>query len=176
MGFQVVALVANLFVIGGALWAIREFRPSKRVIELGYWFNAQEWGARNEKLSRPSCWTRILPRPVCRMLAEFILSRVEEPPLDQNNPHAELEHTVGVVEKILRKWHNITDRHIKRGWNRHPSRCSNPLLERYCKNPRCSEIATYRVTSSESPSVEYYCSEHGPDGPFENPSQVFEWA
>lgn len=48
--------------------AIRRWRPFKWWLALGYWFNAQAWGGRDDNLMwvQPSCWSRVLPAPLCR--------------------------------------------------------------------------------------------------------------
>ena len=69
--------------------AIRRWWPFKWWLALGYWFNAQAWGGRDDTLIwvQPSCWSRVLPAPVCRLLASFFLLKVEAPPESEEKDH-----------------------------------------------------------------------------------------
>ena len=77
--FEWTAFVADLVVIGGVIWAIRHWKLFNWWLSLGYWFNAHAWGSRDDTLIfvEPSCWSRVLPAPVCRSLASFFLLRVQ---------------------------------------------------------------------------------------------------
>lgn len=66
--FKWAAFAADAVVVLGAIYAIRRWKPFKWWLTLGYWFNAQTWGARDHPISfvQPSCWSRVLPEPVCQ--------------------------------------------------------------------------------------------------------------
>ena len=80
--FEWAAFLADAVVVLGAIYAIRRWRPFKWWLTVGYWFNAQTWGGGDDTLPfvEPSCWGRVLPAPVCRVLASFFLLKVESPP------------------------------------------------------------------------------------------------
>lgn len=137
--------------------AIRRCRPFKWWLALGYWFNAQAWGGRDDTLMwvQPSCWGRVLPAPVCRVLASFFLLKVEAPPESEIKDH--LDHRMNEWFKVLESWKRITARHQRRAC--HPRGCRNPKNLRWCSQPNCQEIAAGRVISDRA---RYYCSEHHP--------------
>lgn len=136
--------------------AIRRWRPFKWWLTLGYWFNAQAWGGRDDTLMwvQPSCWSRVLPASVCRVLASFFLLK-EAPPESEIKDH--LDHRMNEWFKVLESWKRITARHHRR--TRHPRGCRNPKNLRWCSQPNCQEIAAGRVISD---STRYYCSAHHP--------------
>ena len=53
--FEWTAFLADLVVIGGVVYAIRRWKPFKWWLTLGYWFNAQTWGARDHTISLSRC-------------------------------------------------------------------------------------------------------------------------
>ena len=160
--FEWAAFLADLVVIGGVVYAIRRWKPFKWWLTLGYWFNAQEWGARNDTLwpGLRSCWTRVLPRPVCRVLASFFLLKVESPP-ELEGAKAQLDHQMSEAEKVTKSWERITARHKRRGWNHHPHGCYDPTNLRWCSQPNCEEIGLGWVKRADEP-LRYYCEEHHP--------------
>lgn len=152
------AFFADLVVIGGVLWAIRHWKPFKWWFTLGYWFNAQAWGARSEIFGArrgPSCWNRVLPAPVCRAFATFLLAKVESPPEEEIEAH--LEHQMSEGWKVIESWERIATRHERRGWSHHPHGCYDPTCLRWCALPGCDEEAPGRVIGD---GASYFCSEH----------------
>ena len=159
--FEWAAFLADVVVIGGVVYAIRRWKPFKWWLTLGYWFNAQAWGARNDttpSVSEPSCWTRVLPAPVCRVIASFFLMKVEPPP-ESEGVKAHIDHQIGEAYKVIESWQRITARHQRRAWSRHPHGCHNPTNRRWCCHPNCEEIATGWIKGDRA---RYYCSEHHP--------------
>ena len=158
--FEWTTFLADLVVIGGVVYAIRRWRPFKWWLTLGYWFNAQAWGARDNTLPyvEPSCWGRALPAPVCRVLASFFLLKVESPP-ESEGVKAQLDHQMGEVWDVIESWKRITARHERR--SRHPRYCYNPTNRRWCCHPNCDQVATGRVIRNFT-RTSYYCSEHHP--------------
>lgn len=157
--FRWAAFLADLVVVLGALYAIRRWKPFKWWFTLGYWFNAQAWGARSDIFAAsrgPSCWTRVLPAPLCRAFATFLLAKVESPPEGEIKAH--LEHQMSEAYKVIESWERIAARHERRGWNHHPHGCYNPTNLRWCALPGCGEEATGRVVGDVA---DYFCSEHG---------------
>ena len=157
--FEWTAFLADLVVIGGVVYAIRRWRPFKWWLTLGYWFNAQAWGARNDAIPfvDPSCWGRVLPAPLCRLLASFFLMKVE-PPSESEGTEAQLDHREREWFRVLESWKRITVRHQRRA--RHPRFCRNPTNLRWCALPGCNEEATGRTIGKQ---VLYWCSEHRED-------------
>ena len=150
--FEWTALVADPVVIGGVLWAIRHWKPFKWWLALGYWFNAQAWGGRDDTLPfvEPSCWRRVLPAPVCRLLASFFLLKVEAPP-ESKGIEEHLDHREREWFKVLESWKHITARHQRRA--HHPHHCNYPTNLRWCGQPNCQEIAAGRVRNQVGGSV-----------------------
>lgn len=146
--------------------AIRRCGPFKWWLTLGYWFNAQAWGGRDDTLIwvQPSCWSRVLPAPICRLLASFFLLKVESP-TESEGVKAQIDHRYEEWFKVLESWKRITARHQRRA--RHPRGCRNPTNLRWCGQPDCDEIATGRVIRN-SLRAHYYCSEHDP---WEDPAE-----
>lgn len=156
--FEWVAFLGGLVTLIGALNAIRRWKPFKWWFTLGYWFNAQTWGARSEifgSMRGPSCWPRVLPAPVCRAVATFLLAKVESPPEEETEAH--LEHQMREGWKVIESWERIAARHERRGWNRHPHGCYNATNRRWCALPGCNEEARGRMVGHDA---SYYCSEH----------------
>ena len=127
---------------------------------VGDWVLVQRpsMGARDDTLPFvvPSCWGRVLPAPMCRVLASFFLLKVESPP-ESEGIEDHLDHREREWFKVLESWKRITARHQRRG--HHPRYCRNPTNRRWCSQPHCQEIATGRVISD---CARYYCSEHHP--------------
>ena len=136
---------------------IRRCGPFKWWLALGYWFNAQALGGRDDTLIwvQPSCWSRMLPAPVCRLLASFFLLKVEAPPESDEKDH--LDHQMNEWFRVLESWKRITARHQRRA--RHPRGCRNPTNLRWCSQPNCQEVAARRIISDHA---RYYCSAHDP--------------
>ena len=105
-----------------------------------------------------SCWTRVLPKPVCRVLASFFLLKVQPPP-ESEGVKAQLDHKQGEWFKVWESWKRITARHERRGWNHHPHGCYDPTNLRWCIHPNCEEVGTGSVQTDRT---RYYCSEHHP--------------
>lgn len=156
--FRWAAFLADAVVVFGALYAIYRWKPFGWWFKLGYWLNAQAWGARADVFGSkrgPSCWTRILPAPVCRAVAAGLLSKVEAPP--GGAVEALLEHQIGEASNVIGSWERIAVRHERRGWNRHPHGCYDPTNRRWCALPGCNDTATGRVIGADT---DYFCSEH----------------
>ena len=137
--------------------AIRRCGPFKWWLALGYWFNAQAWGGRDDTIVwvQPSCWSRVLPAPVCRLLASFFLLKVEAPPESDEKDH--LDHQMNQWFRVLESWKRITARHQRRA--RHPRGCHNPTNFRWCSQQNCQEVAARRIISDRA---RYYCLAHDP--------------
>ena len=106
------AFFADIVVFLGVVWAIRTWKPFKWWFTLGYWFNAQAWGARRDIFGArrfPSCWTRVLPAPVCRAFATFFLAKVEPP--SEEDVKAHLDHQMSEAYKVIESWERIAVRH-----------------------------------------------------------------
>ena len=159
--FKWAAFAADAVVVLGALYAIRRWKPFKWWFTLGYWFNAQAWGARDHVFGAwrgPSCWTRVLPASVCRAFAIFLLAKVEAPP-EEDGIEVSLDHQMSEAYKVIESWNRISARHERRGWNHHPHGCYDPTCLRWCCQPNCEEISTSWVLSDRA---RYYCAEHHP--------------
>ena len=132
-------------------------KPFKWWLALGYWFKAQAWGGSDDTLPfvEPSCWGRVLPAPVCRVLASFFLVKVEVPPESDEKDY--LDHQMNEWFKVLESWKRITARHQRRA--RHPRGCRNPTNLRWCSQPNCQEVAKCRIISD---CARYYCQAHDP--------------
>ena len=128
--------------------AIRRWKSPKWWLALGYWFNAQAWGGRDDTLPfvEPSCWSRVLPASACRPLASFFLPKVEAPPESDEKDH--LDHQMTEWFKVLESWKRITARHQQRA--RHPRGCRNPTNLRWCSQPNCQEVAKCRIISDRA--------------------------
>lgn len=164
--FEWVALVAGLVVIGGALVRIiprcTEF---KWWLAVGYWFNAQVWGAREDTVTfvePPSCWRRVLPAPICRRFASFFLMTVKPPPDGKGYPEALVRENHDMIElrKVIERWKRIGVRHEQRFW--HPLCCRNPTNRQWCDAPDCDEAVTNGARVIRDRAY-YYCPEHFPD-------------
>ena len=157
--FALMTFLGSLAAIIVAVDVMRRWKPFKWWLALGYWFNAQAWGGRDDTIVwvQPSCWGRVLPAPVCRVLASFFLLKVEAPPESEEKDH--LDHQMNEWFKVLESWKHITARHQRRA--RHPRGCRNPTNLRWCGQPNCGEIATGRMIRNSARAY-YYCSEHDP--------------
>ena len=163
--FEWVALVAGLVVIGGALSRIiRRWTKFKWWLAVGYWFNAQAWGAREDTIPfvEPSCWRRVLPATLCRWFASFFLMTVKPPPDGESyeDIKAQLEQKLDEIWKVIERWKRITVRHEHRFW--HPRCCHNPTNRQWCDAPDCDEEVTNGARVIEDRAY-YYCPEHFPD-------------
>ena len=137
--FKWAAFAADAVVVLGALYAIRRWKPFRWWFTLGYWFNAQAWGARDHVFGAwrgPSCWTRVLPASVCRVFAIFLLAKVEPPP-EEDGIEVSLDHQMSEAYKVIESWKRISARHERRGWNHHPHGCYDPTCLRWCCQPNC---------------------------------------
>ena len=67
----IMTLLGSLAAIIVAVDVIRRWKPFKWWLPLGYWFNAQAWGTRDDTLPfvEPSCWGGCS----LRLCAEFSL-------------------------------------------------------------------------------------------------------
>ena len=97
---------------------------------------------RRDPVVDPSCWGRVLPAPLCRLLASFFLMKVEPPP-EAEGIEAQLDHRERQWFKAWESWKRITVRHQRRA--RHPRYCRNPTNRRWCALPDCTKEATGRT-------------------------------
>ena len=155
-----VTFLGSLAAIIVAVDVMRRWKPFKWWLALGYWFNAQAWGGRDDTIVwvDPSCWSRVLPASACQLLASFFLMKVESPP-ESEDIKAQIDHRYEEWFTVLESWKRITARHQRRA--RHPHYCYNPTNLRWCSQPNCDEVATGRVIRN-SVRAYYYCSAHHP--------------
>ena len=166
--FEWVAVVADIvFIVGalyGAFYVIRRWKLFKWWLAVGYWFNAQAWGARLDTLPTvsPSCWDRVLPAPLCRLFASFFLLTVTPPSDGQSYEAAKarIDHDMDEIWKVAESWRRITARHERRG--QHPHYCHNPTNRQWCSDSNCSKEVTGRARVIADRAY-YYCPEHFPD-------------
>ena len=164
--FEVTAFVADiLFVIGalyGGWFAIRRWKPPKWWLAVGYWFNAQAWGARVDGIPViPSCWRRVLPETLCRWFASFFLITVTPPPDGESYEEARvhIDHQLNEIWKVVESWQRITARHERRFW--HPRCCHNPMNRHRCVVAGCDEEVPPGMRDIGE-HVAYYCPDHIP--------------
>ena len=156
----IMTLLGSLAAIIVAVDVIRRWKPFKWWLALGYWFNAQARGGRDDTIVwvDPSCWSRVLPASACQLLASFFLTKVESPP-ESEGIKAQIDHRYEEWFTVLESWKRITARHQRRA--HHPHYCYNPTNLRWCSQPNCDEVATGRVIRN-SVRAYYYCSAHHP--------------